>query len=140
MIPPHLAGSRLTAVVCRDCCCGSTDKHPRTDHDGHLARLRQACADHPHARVVVSRCLGRCTSSNVVVVRTRQLGHPRTEVWLGGLHDDADIESLSGWVRSGGAPAELPAELGPHVLGPRHRERVAVPVTVRRVEGTRRHR
>ncbi len=116
--------THVTVVVCRGCCCGDPGKHPDTDHEGQLEALRGACQDHPRGRVLVSRCLGRCASSNVVVVRTRALGGPHAEVWLGDVHDDGTLDLLTEWIRSDAAPSDLPEGLQRKVIEVRRRPRV----------------
>jgi (2Fe-2S) ferredoxin len=103
-----------TVTVCRDCCCGNAAKHPRTDHDGQLVRLR-AGLPAPH-RVRTSRCLDACEQANVIVVHpapaARRVG--TRPVWFGLVGDEAITEDLTAWVRRGGpgvAPLPAPLEL-----------------------------
>lgn len=97
--------NRTSVLVCRDCCCGTARKHPDTDHDAQLAAIRAAGG--AHHRVVVTRCLGVCEQSNVVVVRQRR----SPAVWLGGLTDESSTEALCAWLRNGGP---LPESLDAH--------------------------
>ena len=91
-----------TVTVCRDCCCGSTAKHPGVDHEGQLRELRDSLPQ-PH-RVRVSDCLDVCSQSNVVVV------HPTPQarrngarpVWFGLVVDGAVTADITEWVRAGG--------------------------------------
>jgi predicted metal-binding protein len=91
-----------TIVVCRDCCCGSTRKHPSTEHDKHLELLRKAASERTHCNVRVSRCLSHCSYSNVVVVRPHGRNAHRRAKWFGNLHDDLHVEVLADWIRAGG--------------------------------------
>jgi hypothetical protein len=101
--------------VCRDCCCGTVEKHPDTDHDAQLRELRVAlkhCAD-----VTVSTCLDACDQSNVVVVGPsvrgrRSGGRP---AWLSGVLEPATVRAVADWVRGGGpGMAPCPDALDEH--------------------------
>ncbi|GAA2584531.1 hypothetical protein GCM10010399_13180 [Dactylosporangium fulvum] len=96
-----------TVTVCRDCCCGSTRKHPGVDHDAQIDRLRRALPA-PH-RIRVSDCLDTCDQSNVVVVHptpeARQAG--ARPVWFGLVLGDAVTDDIAAWVRAGG-PGRAP--------------------------------
>lgn len=59
-------------VVCRGCCCGTTRKHPDTDHGRQLAMLAEAVAAIPGARLRTVGCLDLCRSSNVIAVGPAQ--------------------------------------------------------------------
>lgn len=103
-----------TVTVCRDCCCGNAAKHPRTDHDGQLVRLRAGLAA-PH-RVRTSQCLDVCEQANVVVVHpapaARRAG--ARPVWFGLVGAEEITDDLTAWVRDGGpgvAPLPAPLEL-----------------------------
>ncbi|MEH0970308.1 hypothetical protein V6U77_04120 [Micromonospora sp. CPCC 205546] len=106
-------------TVCRDCCCGSTHKHPSVDHDAQLRRLR-AGLPAPH-RVRVSACLDLCAQSNLVVVHptpaARRAG--ARPVWFGLVLHDSVVDDIAGWVRAGG-PGVVPlrAELELSVVAP----------------------
>ncbi len=110
MSDPSAPGCTLT--VCRDCCCGSAAKHPRTDHDAQLAGLRAALPA-PH-RVRTSLCLDVCAQANVIVVHpappARRAG--ARPVWFGLVLDDEVTGDIVDWVRAGGpGVADLPATL-----------------------------
>lgn len=96
-------------IVCRGCCCGQPGKHPHTDHDAQLARLRDAAAA-GGGRVRVSRCLGVCSWSNVVVVRPPGATR-RDERWFGQVLDDAATEAVAGWVAAGAPEDDVAPEL-----------------------------
>ena len=101
-------------LVCRGCCCGSTSKHRRTDHDGQVDDLRAAQADSDAVRVLVSDCLDQCERSNVVLLRPARAARRRgaKPMWLGGVLASAQTEALADWVRRGGPAAEgLPRAL-----------------------------
>ena len=87
----------LSVVVCRGCCCG-TDKHPQVDHAAQLEELRAVALSHGRARLWEVDCLGPCSSSNVVVVRS---GTARR--WFGQMLDPHDTARLAEWIRSGAA-------------------------------------
>lgn len=97
-----------TALVCRGCCCGSPIKHGNVDHAGHEARVRLAATRSPGSNVRVVRCLGHCSSSNVVAIRSHQ--QPRDRVWVGSVNDDARCEALATWLEAGGPAAGAPPE------------------------------
>ena len=110
-----------TVTVCRDCCCGSRAKHPQTDHDGQLERVRAALgANH---RVRTSDCLDVCAQSNVFVVnpapQARRAG--ARPVWFGLVLDDAVLTDLLTWIDAGGpGVAEIPAVLELSVIEGMH--------------------
>ncbi len=111
--------SRTTVLVCRDCCCGTARKHPDTDHDAQLHELQQAVS--AHDRVVVTRCLGVCERSNVIVVRRRAC----PAVWFGGITRPDQTAALAGWLHEGGP---IPSSLQELRF---ERPGRAVPVTIR---------
>lgn len=88
--------------VCRDCCCGTEDKHPGVDHDRLLARLEVGARD--HARVLRSGCLLACEHSNVVVVTPSPAGRRvgARPVWLRAVLDEAAVDAITTWVGLGG--------------------------------------
>ena len=93
-------------LVCRGCCCGSADKHRRTDHEGQLEELRAAAGDGA-VRVLVSDCLDQCDRSNVVVLRpsrSARKGGARP-LWLGGVLAAQQTAALADWLRRGGPVA-----------------------------------
>lgn len=105
-------------MLCRDCCCGDTGKHPSTDHRAQQEVL-QACAgptaDGERVRVRVVDCLGQCDRSNVVLVRDFTRGRRPVDTWLGDLHDAATTDRVAGWIGSGGV---LPGDLAGHRFDP----------------------
>lgn len=109
--------------VCRDCCCGSTHKHPGVDHDALLDRLSVAALG--SAVVNVSGCLLACEKSNVVVVQPSRAARHRgaRAVWLREVLDDDTVDAIAGWVRAGGpGMSDVPPRLAglvttPGVLG-----------------------
>ena len=102
--------------MCRGCCCGSSRKHRRTDHDGQLADLRAASAADGGTRVLVTDCLDRCDDSNVVLLRPSRSAKRAgaKPLWLGGVLRAAHTDLLSGWLRGGGPAVEAapPSLLG----------------------------
>jgi hypothetical protein len=108
--------SRTRVRICRDCCCGTTRKHPDVDHDALLERLVAATAD--VAQVDVSSCLLACEKSNVVVVQPGAEGRRRggRPVWLREVLDESTVDAIAAWVRAGGPglvapPPELTTRL-----------------------------
>jgi len=94
------AGPAVT--VCRDCCCGTTRKHPSADHDAQLEALREGVAG--FGRVVVSQCLLACERSNVVVVSPapEQRAAGVKPVWLARILFPRETQAVIDWVREGG--------------------------------------
>lgn len=99
--------SAFSVLVCRGCCCGTVRKHPHVEHAKHLAHLQHA-TNVGGGQLRIVDCLDVCQRSNVVVVRRH--GHPAT--WIGDLHTDTAIETLSRWIESG-AIHQLPTDLVP---------------------------
>jgi hypothetical protein len=85
----------VSVLVCRGCCCG-TSKHPDVDHAGQLDALRAATLAQERARLWEVDCLGPCSSSNVVVVRS---GTARR--WFGQMLDPDDTQLLAAWIEAG---------------------------------------
>jgi hypothetical protein len=115
MAPPS-RDDICTLTVCRDCCCGSLDKHPDVDHDGHLAALRAGAGRH---RVRVSECLSVCERSNVVVVQPCPSARRRgaRPVYLGDVLDDDALDAVTSWLTAGGpGVAAMPARLDGHLF------------------------
>ncbi|MCC9311559.1 (2Fe-2S) ferredoxin domain-containing protein [Kitasatospora sp. RB6PN24] len=121
-------GRPCTLVVCRGCCCGSTAKHPDTDHPGQLARLHEAAAaSHGGLLVRTTDCLDTCAQSNVIVVQPSTRGRTQggRPLWLGWALDDDSLDLITQYALAGGPGiAELPATLDlqriapPHATGP----------------------
>lgn len=106
-------------TICRDCCCGSADKHPDTDHDAQLEAIRGAVGD--RHRVRVSECLRVCERSNVVVVHptpaARRAG--ARLVHLGDVLDDTLVGAVAAWLDAGGPGlAAVPEPLTARVFNP----------------------
>lgn len=97
----------LTVLVCRDCCCGTTAKHPRADHDAQVAALEAAVAAQPGFALQVVDCLDECDRSNVVVLRGPGRRAAERDTWLGGVLTERATEALSGWIAEG-AQGRLP--------------------------------
>lgn len=94
-------------MVCHDCCCGTTRKHPGVDHEGLRAELPALADD--EVRVQVVDCLGECERSNVVLVRDLRRPRAERDAWFGDLLDGDDVRDLAGWVS--GACGSVPATL-----------------------------
>ena len=97
-------------LLCRDCCCGTVDKHPRTDHDAQRDALLE-CDGSDGVRVRVVDCLDQCDRSNVVLVRDFTAGRRPRDTWLGMVLDATATWRLVAWVRHGGP---LPRDLERH--------------------------
>jgi predicted metal-binding protein len=95
--------------VCRDCCCGTSEKHPDVDHDALLGELVEGTRG--HADVCVTSCLLACDRSNVVVVSPGPY-------WFGRVLTQETIADLVAWVRAGRG-ATLPGSLAQHTFWPR---------------------
>ncbi|MER7665633.1 MULTISPECIES: (2Fe-2S) ferredoxin domain-containing protein [unclassified Streptomyces] len=94
-----------TLVVCRGCCCGDAAKHPGTDHEGQLARLRAAAgASGGRFAVRTSDCLGPCGQANVIVVQPSTEGRRRgaRAAWIGWALDDDATDDVLAWAQAGG--------------------------------------
>lgn len=111
------SGPTFTALVCRGCCCAREELSSCADQQ--LAVVRAAAATVKGARVRITDCLGPCASKNVVAIRHRRTDTPGVRhgtTWLGELMDDAPLEVLGSWLRSGGRLDAVPAGLVRHVL------------------------
>jgi predicted metal-binding protein len=104
-------------MLCRDCCCGTTKKHPRTDHEGQQLALEAAAADNPAVELRIVDCLDECDRSNVAVVRRPSAARKDRDTWLGGLLIPSATEALAEWVRDGaqGLPPRMEAHVFRHV-------------------------
>jgi (2Fe-2S) ferredoxin len=120
-----------TVTVCCGCCCGQTEKNPRTSHAAQLARLHEALP--PGARLRQSDCLDVCQRSNVVVIGPSAAGRAAgaRPTWLGQVNDQDAIEDVTAWITAGGTGiAPAPLTLGRCEFTPSRRNRA-------RVEGCR---
>ncbi|REK86973.1 (2Fe-2S) ferredoxin domain-containing protein [Streptomyces inhibens] len=94
-----------TLVVCRGCCCGNPRKHPGTDHESQLARLRTAAAESGGRLAVrTSECLGPCARANIVVVQPSGEGRRRggRATWIGWALGDDSTDDILAWASAGG--------------------------------------
>ena len=101
-----------TLVVCRGCCCGDAAKHPGTDHQGQLARLRAAAvASDGRFAVRTSDCLGPCGQANVIVVQPSTEGRRRgaRATWIGWALDDDATDDVLAWAQAGGPGFAAPS-------------------------------
>jgi hypothetical protein len=92
----------LRIRVCRDCCCGTPEKHPGVDHDALLEAL--VVGTRGWAEVSVTPCLLACELSNVVVVSPGPF-------WFRHVLTLETVADLVAWVRAGGPTAALPDSL-----------------------------
>ena len=98
---------RTTVLLCRGCCCGTEQKHPRTDHDAQESALRAAAEATDGVELRVVDCLDECDRSNVAVLRRAGVRRSERDTWLGGLLTDRATDALAGWVADG-AEGDLP--------------------------------
>ncbi|GGT56525.1 hypothetical protein [Streptomyces purpureus] len=106
------ASRPCTLVVCRGCCCGDARKHPGTDHDGQLARLREAAAaSGGRLQVRTSDCLGPCAQANVIVVQPSTEGRRKgaRAAWVGFSLDDDVLDDILAWSAAGGPGIAQPS-------------------------------
>lgn len=97
----------VSIMVCQDCCCGTSRKHPNVDHKAQRKQL--LALESETVRVQVVDCLDLCQQSNVVLVRDYSLPRRDRDTWLARMHRSAEIEAVGEWVneRAGGMPIEL---------------------------------
>ena len=97
-------------VVCRGGDCGSRRKHPRFDHAGQLALLRDRLGG-GEASVLASRCLDACEHSNVVVVVPGRVGRDQgaEPTWFGEVLDEATTGAVIDLVETAAQSAEVEA-------------------------------
>ncbi len=105
-------GASTVVLLCRGCCCGTPDKHPRTDHDAQQLALEAATAAHPDVELRVVDCLDECDRSNVAVLRRPGERAADRDTWLGGLLTERATEALAQWTAEGGAGPLPPALSG----------------------------
>ena len=105
-----MSGDKTVVMLCRGCCCGTSDKHPKTDH-AQQERLVEAAADRGlGVELRVVDCLDECDRSNVVVLRRPDLPARERDTWLGGLLTARATDALAGWITDG-ADGPLPRAL-----------------------------
>ncbi|MGI8589639.1 MAG: hypothetical protein ACR2M5_01395 [Nakamurella sp.] len=122
-----LDSSGPTVTVCRDCCCGTTSKHPDVDHDGQLRALPTGIEG--AGQVKVSKCLDACERSNVVVVTPSPAGRRAgaRPVWLEGVLDEEATAQVVQWATAGGpGVSDPPGLLDLQAFTPSRRARQAV--------------
>ena len=110
------AAPDTVVLLCRGCCCGTTSKHPRVDHDGQQDALAAAAEQAPGVELRVVDCLDECDRSNVAVLRRPAAKRAERDTWLGGLLTERATAELAAWL-SDGATGPLP----PAVAGLRFR-------------------
>ncbi len=104
----------VSIMVCHDCCCGTSRKHPHVDHKAQRQQLLDLESD--SVRVQVVDCLDLCQQSNVVLVRDHSLPRRERDTWLARMHRSAEIAAIEEWVNE---PAcGMPIELLRHVFKP----------------------
>lgn len=116
---PEWPPDRCRVRVCRDCCCGTSRKHPGVDHDDLLDRL--VAGTRGHADVEVTPCLLACDRSNVVVVSPGAAGRAAgaRPVWFAEVLGVVETEAVAAWVRQGGpGRSQVPERLAALVTRP----------------------
>ena len=109
---PRPQPAATVLLLCRGCCCGTTAKHPRVDHDAQQEALSAAAEQHPDVELRVVDCLDECDRSNVAVVRRPRAKARERDTWIGGLLTDRATRELAEWVADGGAEPLPPAVAG----------------------------
>ena len=102
--------SGTVVLLCRGCCCGTRDKHPKVDHDSQERVLTEAAATQPGLDLRVVDCLDECDRSNVAVLRRPGAPARERDTWLGGVLSERATTALTGCIAEGGA-GPLPAAL-----------------------------
>lgn len=105
----------ICVLLCRDCCCGTTRKHPDVDHDAQESVLRDAALA-SGGKLIRTRCLGVCERSNVVVVKT-----PQQTLWFGDTLSPERTERIAGVVRAGGTELKSQQDTAFNVVARRSR-------------------
>ncbi|MFI2642127.1 (2Fe-2S) ferredoxin domain-containing protein [Streptomyces sp. NPDC018610] len=123
--PPGADGvARCTVTVCRGCCCGTTAKVPRLDHEAQLTDLRASLSG--IAAIRRTDCLDACERANVIVIQPSAEGRKAggRPVWLGQVNDPGAAADITAWVRDGGPGiAEPPGILDLYTFQPSRRVR-----------------
>jgi predicted metal-binding protein len=101
---------RTVLLLCRGCCCGTRDKHPRVDHETQEQVLESAADRAPGVELRIVDCLDECDRSNVAVLRRPGLPARERDTWLGGLLTARATDALAGYLADGGT-APLPDAL-----------------------------
>jgi (2Fe-2S) ferredoxin len=115
---------RPTVTVCRGCCCGTSAKVPRLDHEAQLTDLRDALAGVAQVRRV--DCLDACERANVIVIQPSAEGRQAggRPVWLGQVNDPDAANDIAAWVQAGGPGlAQTPGILDLYTFSPSRRVR-----------------
>ena len=89
-------------LLCRGCCCGTRNKHPKVDHDSQERVLIEAAGTQPGLDLRVVDCLDECDRSNVAVLRRPGAPTRERNTWLGGLLDERATTALAEWIAEGG--------------------------------------
>lgn len=109
---PARAPVRLTILLCRGCCCGTSTKHPTTDHALQERVVRAAVESKDDIDVRLVDCLDECDRSNVVVLRGASGRPAQRDTWLGYVLSDRVTQALVGWVADGACAPLPPALVG----------------------------
>jgi predicted metal-binding protein len=99
-------------MVCTGCCCGRTDKGKPPVPVDWLKQSWKEAKLKPSIQLTITGCLGPCDLVNVVCILT-----PQDQIWLGGISEQNQYESLLAWAKSSaeaGSIVDLPLELQQH--------------------------
>jgi predicted metal-binding protein len=105
--------STPSLLLCRGCCCGTTAKVPRLDHEAQEDALKGSGVE-----VRVVDCLDECDRANVAVLRRPGLPRRERDLWLGGLTTERATDALVAWLDEGATgtpPRELRGRVFRHV-------------------------
>jgi hypothetical protein len=129
VVPPFPAqdpeGDACGVLVCRGCCCGSSEKNPSVDHEAQLALFTGAAPGSFRMRVV--DCLGPCREANVVVVRPSRAGRRAggRPQWIRRVEREEPLVRVLDWISRGGPGiAEMPAVVADHAMPAPRRDNV----------------
>ncbi len=105
-----LPAPATVVMLCRGCCCGTSDKHPDVDHEAQERALSAVTDAQAGVELRLVDCLDECDRSNVVVIRRSHRAARERDTWLGGLLTDRASQALADWLEEG-ATAPLPNAL-----------------------------
>ena len=92
----HQDRSGTVVLLCRGCCCGTRNKHPKVDHDGQERVLTEAADTQFGVEVRVVDCRDECDRSNVAVLRRPGAPTRERDTWLGGLLTERATTAFAG--------------------------------------------
>ncbi|WP_406069048.1 (2Fe-2S) ferredoxin domain-containing protein [Streptomyces sp. NBC_01020] len=110
-VTPASGATRTTVTVCRGCCCGTSAKVARLDHEAQLTDLRTMLTG--VAMVRRTDCLDACERANVVVIQPSAEGREAggRPVWLGQVNDRSAAADITAWIKNGGPGLADPPDI-----------------------------